>query len=102
MGASAAEIFADIVNVMRADTKRLADHHGVDVEIEMLSEDRASELIAGLTDGDGVELVVLFNEMARKRDEILREVLDDDEYERFMAQKTAAMHTDDPGTWTEE
>jgi hypothetical protein len=99
MNASAAEIFCDIVNVIRADVKRLADYHGVDVEIKMMSEDRAAELIAGLTDGDGVELVVLFNEIARKRNKILQEVLTDEEYQRFMEQKTSAMHTDDPDTW---
>jgi hypothetical protein len=101
MGATPAAIFADIVNVIRADTKQLATVHDVEVEIEMMSEDRAAELIAGVTDGNGVEIVRVFNEIAEKRDVILREVLDDDEYEQFMAAKTAAMHTNNPGTFDE-
>lgn len=101
MDATPAAIFADVVNVIRADTKRLAEVHGIELEIEMMSEDRAAELIAGVTDGDGVKIVRVFNEMSEKRDEILKEVLEPDEYEQFMAAKTAAMHTSNPGTFDE-
>lgn len=99
MGASPAEIMADIVNVQRADTKRLADVHDVDVDVQLMSPERASDLLAGVVDGDGVEIVLLFNELARKRDMVLREALDDDEYQEFMAQKVRFMHTDEPDTF---
>lgn len=95
-GDSPAEIFADIITVLRADTRKLAEQHDVDVDVEVMSPDRAAELLAGTVAGDGIEIVVMFNQIAEKRDQILREALDDDEYERFMAQKKGAMHTSDP------
>jgi len=90
------------VNVQRADTKALADAHGVDIEMKLMDESRAAELIAGVTDGDAVEIIEVFNELARKRNETLQEVLDEDEYRDFMRRKTSIMHTDDPGTWDVE
>lgn len=101
MGATPAAIFADVVNVIRADTKQLATVHGVDLNVQMMSEDRAAELIAGVTDGNGVEIIRVFNEMAEQRDEILQKTLDETEYEEFMAAKTAAMYTSEPGTFDE-
>ena len=91
---SPAQIFADIINVQRADTKRLAAEHGIDVEINLMSPERAAELLAGTISGDGVELVIVFNELSEKRDRVLREVLDDDEHEEFMAQKHSIMNTE--------
>lgn len=96
-GDSPAQIFADIINVQRADTKRLAAEHGVEVEINLMSPERAAELLAGTISGDGVELVIVFNELSEKRDRVLREILDDDEHDEFMAQKHAIMHTEDGG-----
>lgn len=101
-GDSPAEIFADIVNVHRADVRRLGLALGVDVEAEIMSPERAGELLAGTVAGDGIELVVMFNEMAEKRDRLLREALDDDEHEQFMAGKRAMMNTGEPGDFSEE
>lgn len=99
MGASPAEIMADTINVLRADTKRLADVHDVDVDVQLMSPERASDLLAGVLEGDGIEIVLLFNELARKRDMVLREALDADEYDEFMDQKVRFMHTDEPDTF---
>ena len=96
-GDSPAEILADIVNVHRADTRMLGRKLGVDVEADTMTPERAAQLLAGTVAGDGVDLVVMFNEMAAKRDKVLAEVLDDDEYERFMQAKHRAMNTTDPG-----
>mgnify|MGYP000333181461 CR=1 FL=1 len=97
--ATPAQIICDIINVQRADTKALANAHGVDVEMKLMDESRAAELIAGVTDGDAVEIIEVFNELARKRNEILQEVLDKDQYRDFMRRKTSIMYTDDPDTW---
>lgn len=99
---SPAEIFADIVTVMRADTRQLGQQFGVDVPADRMTEDRAADLIAGITDGDAIELVLVFNELARQRDLVLKEALDDDEYQQFMDAKTSVMLTDDPDTWDDE
>lgn len=98
-GDSPAEIFADIINVHRADIRRLGLALGVEVEAEVMSPERAGELLAGTVAGDGVELVVMFNEMAAKRDALLREALTEEQHERFMAGKKGMMHTGDPDTF---
>lgn len=99
MGISPAAIFADIINVERADTKRLAEFHDVDMSIQMMSEERAAELMAGTVDGNGVEVLKVFNDLAEKRDKLLREVLDDDEHSEFMDAKTSAMYSEAPETF---
>lgn len=96
-GDSPAEIFADVVNVHRADIRRLGMALGVDVEADVMSPERAAELLAGTVAGDGVDIVLMFNEMAEKRDRLLRGVLDDDEYQQFMAGKHSMMNTGEPG-----
>ncbi|AFD02290.1 putative protein 9 [Haloarcula hispanica icosahedral virus 2] len=100
-GDSPAEIFADIINVIRADTRRLGLALGVDVDAGHMTPQRAGQLLAGTVAGDGVELVVMFNELAERRDELLRDQLDDDEYEAFMAAKHEMMHTAEPGEFEE-
>jgi hypothetical protein len=97
--ATPSEIFADVINVIRADTKRLADALGVDIEIERMTEEQAAELLAGVTDGDGHRLILVFNEAAKQRDQILRELLTEEEYEEFMRSKTSALYTENPDTW---
>lgn len=96
-GDSPAEIFADIVNVHRTDIRVLGKHLGVDVEADHMKPERAGQLLAGTVAGDGVELVVMFNEMAAKRDRLLQEAMDDDEYQAFMEAKHEMMNTGDPG-----
>lgn len=101
-GDSPAEIFADIVNVHRADIRRLGQELGVDVEAKNMSAERAGELLAGTVAGDGVELVVMFNEMAEKRDKLLSEALEKEEYEGFMRAKYAMMNTKDADDFESE
>lgn len=97
-GDSPAEIFADIVNVMRADVRRVAAEVDVELEAEHMSEERAAELLSGTIAGDGAALVEMFNEQAAKRDKLLRAVLDDDdEYQDFMDAKHGMMFTTEPG-----
>lgn len=102
VGASPAAILADLINVQRADVKAMADACEIvdpqtdrPLEIKLMSEDRAAELLAGVTQGDAVELVMIFNELSRKRDLVLRDLLGDG-YGQFFANKTSVMLTDDP------
>ena len=101
-GDSPAEIFADIVNVHRADIRRLGLVLGVDVEAERMSPEGAADLLAGTVAGDGVEIVKMFNEMAEKRNELLKEALDEEEHQQFMEAKHGMMHTGDPGSFEED
>ena len=96
-GDSPAEIFADIINVHRADIRRLGKALGVDVEAPRMSPERAGHLLAGTVAGEGVDLVIMFNGLAEQRDQLLREALDDEDYQAFMRAKHASMNTGDPG-----
>lgn len=96
-GDSPAEIVADVINVMRADTKRLAEYHGVSIEVQLMSPERAAELLAGCIEGDGIDLLLVFNELADQRAKILREAIGEDEYAVFEEQKRAIMHTEPAG-----
>jgi hypothetical protein len=101
VGTSPAGVVADVINVMRADIKMLADVHDVDVEVGRMTEDRAAQVLSGLIQGDP-ELIELFNEMARKRQEIVVEALDDEEaIQEYIAGKKAVMNSADPETWEE-
>jgi len=95
-GLSPADLMADLINVQRADTKRLAEAHGIEIEVKMLFPDRAAELMAGAVEGNGIELVVLFNELEDQRNQILQEVLSDDEYEQYVEQKQGILFTGSP------
>jgi hypothetical protein len=92
-GDSPAEIMADVINIMRADTKKLAELHVVDIDIRLITPERAAELLAGTIDGEGVELLVMFNELAEQRDNVVREALDGEVYECFEQERREIMHT---------
>lgn len=100
--ASSAEVLADIINVHRADVRRLGQVHDVDIDVDLMTEQRAADLVAGIVDGNGMELVEVFNELAEKRNQILVAALDDEEHSQFMSQKVAMMNTADPVTWDDE
>lgn len=100
MDLSPAEIFADIINVARADNKRMAEHYGVEQSIDLMDESKAADLLVGITSGDGAaDLIGVFNGLAQQRHEILRNALNRDEFEAFMMAKTDAMYSEEPETW---
>jgi len=92
-GESPAEIAADVINVQRADVKKLAEQRGVDIEISLMTPERAAEWLAGTVDG-GVELLLVFNEIEDKRNRILRETMNDDEHDQYLDQKRSILHTE--------
>jgi hypothetical protein len=94
-GDSPAEIMADIFNFMRADIARVGRVHDVEVEIDLMTAERAAELLAGVVAGDGVALVEAFNAEADRRDAVLRAALDESEYESHEELKTSIRHTGD-------
>ena len=101
-GATPAAMLADTVNAHRADTKAMADALGVEMEVDLMTPERAADLLAGLTDGAGIELVEVFNDLAHDRDRLLREMLDEEGYGEFMDEKVGVMHTPNPETWDDE
>lgn len=92
-GDSPAEIFADIVNTTRADNRRMAEALDIEIDAELMTPDRAAHLLAGTVGGEGIDLVVMFNEFADQRAAILAALLEDEQFETFQEQKHAIMHT---------
>lgn len=92
-GDSPAQIVADVINVIRADQKMLAQAHGVELEVNRMTPERAGQILAGTINGGGVELVELFNELEDQRAEILHEVMDAEEFEEYHEQKRAMLYT---------
>lgn len=91
---STAEIMADIINDQRADHKMLAKLVGIDVKTNEMTSDHAAELLAGIKEGEGYKLVRVFNDLAAIRDQVLREIMDKDEYEEYRRKKDARMYSD--------
>ena len=90
-GDAPAEIVADVVNGMRADTKRMADALGVEMEVERMTPEVAADVIAGTVGGDVGPILEVFAAEEDRRAKLLRHLLDAEEYRHFERQKRAAM-----------
>lgn len=75
---SQADIIADIINVLRMDTKRIAEEVGLEVEISQMTPERAAELLVQTAQGQGLELIEMFDEISEQRMRILNEVTNDE------------------------
>lgn len=102
LGTSPAGLLADVINMMRVDVKMFGVLHGVDIEIEEMTEERAASLLEALVRGDP-ELLEVTNEISHKRQTVILEAIDDEDMRAFyLGQKTGMMNSADPVTWDEE
>ncbi|APW99397.1 hypothetical protein CHINAEXTREME_17185 [Halobiforma lacisalsi AJ5] len=92
-GDSPADIMADLINMQRADLRRIGAEHGVEVDLEMVTPEKMAFYVAGIVNGDWEPLLELFNEQAEEREKLLDELLDADELEQFTAAKERAKNT---------
>ena len=74
---SQADIIADIVNVLRMDTKRIAEEVGIDIEISQMTPERAAQLLVQTAQGQGLDLIEVFDQISEQRMKILDEVSED-------------------------
>lgn len=81
---SQAALIADIINVMRMDTKQMAALHGIDVEVDKMQPERAAELIENIASDNGVDIVEVFQDIEDQRDLILKQKLSEDQHEQYM------------------
>jgi hypothetical protein len=93
---SQADLVADLVNIMRMDTKRIAKAEGVDVEIERMTPERAAELLQSMAQGDGLELVEVFDEIEDQRMMVLEELVGKDELDAYMETKREELYSVEP------
>lgn len=87
---SEAALIADVVNIMRLNTKQLGAIHGVDISIQRMTEERAAQLLEQMARNDDMALVSVFEKIEDKQDAIIQEVLGSEEYYDFLEQKERA------------
>lgn len=87
---SEAALIADVVNIMRLNTKQLGALHDVDINIQRMTEERAAQLLEEMARQDDMALVSVFEQIETKQDTIVQAVLDHDEYHDFLETKERA------------
>lgn len=90
---SQAQVIADVINVMRLDNRALGETVGVDIMVTRITEDRVAEMLGSAVEGDPTDLVETFNELEEQRDRILREMMDEDDYDEFVEFKRSSIET---------
>lgn len=90
---SQAELIADVVNILRMDTKRMAEAHDVDISISKMTPERAAELLQGVAQGDDLGLIDIFDEIEDQRMFLLSVIEDDDAVDEYLAQKQGILYT---------
>lgn len=90
---SQADMLADIINVMRLDTKQLARIHGIDVEMDRMSPAKAARLMEGMATGDSNGLLQVFQDIEDKQDLIMQEELSEEAHDQYMQFKLSVMNT---------
>lgn len=84
---SFAAVFATFVNLSRLDQKAMADAAGTDLELNLMTEERAAEVLAGMVQGEQADLLHVFDDLQDRRDHILSNVCDEDTIESLEAKK---------------
>lgn len=94
---SQAELVADLFNIERLDTKKMADAVGVELSIQRMTPETAAVLLQAMVRQESLELIEKFNELEEQREQILAELLDEDELQahREMKEKMAYSVADD-------
>lgn len=90
---SQADLIADIINVMRMDAKQMCAVHGINVEVNKMSPERAAELLEAVAKNDGVELINVFEAIEDKRDHVFKQELTEGEYEQYMQFKRDMLYS---------
>lgn len=90
---SQAELIADVVNIMRMDTKRIAEQHGVDVSITKMTPERAADLLQGVAQGDDLGLIDIFDQIEDQRMRVLSALTDEDTVVDYAERKQQILYS---------
>lgn len=90
---SQADLIADVINILRMDTKRIADAADVDLEISKMTPERAAELLQGVAKGDDLGLIDIFDQIEDQRMRVLAELESEDAVDEYVMQKQAILNT---------
>jgi phage gp29-like protein len=99
---SQAELIADVINILRMDTKRMGEVHDVPIEINQMTPEHAAELLQGVAKGDDMGLIEIFDEIEDQRMKILEAIEGEDAVEEYSDLKMELLYTtSDPDETTE-
>lgn len=90
---SQADLVADIVNVMRMDLKQMGAIHGVDIEVDKMSPERAAELLESLAKNEGVGIIEVFQKIEEKRDRIFEQEMTQEQYDTYQKFKRNMLYS---------
>lgn len=90
---SQADLIADVVNILRMDTKRMAEAHGVEVSIQKMTPERAAELLQGVAQGEDLGLIDIFDEIEDQRMAVLAAAEGEEATHEYLRQKQAQLYT---------
>lgn len=90
---SQADLVADVINVMRMDAKQMCLMHGIEVEVEKMSPERAAELLEDVAKSDGVAIIEVFQQIEDKRDNVFRQEMTEEQYEQYMKFKEDMLYS---------
>lgn len=90
---SQAELMADVINILRMDTKQLGATHGVDVQVEKITPEKTAWVLAQMVDGETKPIVDIFNRIENQHHDIMEEVMDDEEFTEYLEFKDTQLYT---------
>lgn len=90
---SEAALVADVINIMRLNTKQLGVVFNVDISVDRMTEERAADLIEGIARNDDRTLVGAFEEIEDQQDKILEHALGEGQYQQFLRRKEKAAYS---------
>lgn len=90
---SQADLIADVVNILRMDTKRIAQAHGLHISINQMTPERAAELLQGVAQGEDLGLIDIFDGIEDQRMLILEAIEDEDAVDDYSAMKQSMLNT---------
>lgn len=90
---SQADLLADVINILRMDTKRIAEAVGMEMEVDKMSPGRAAEILEGMAKGTDRGLVDIFDDIEDKRMRILEELEDEEAVDEFMELKSVVLYS---------
>lgn len=90
---SQAHLVADVINVMRMDVKQMCAIHGISVEVDKMSPEKAAELLEAVAQNDGVGIIDVFQKIEEKRDTVFEQEMDEESYEQYISFKEEMLYS---------
>lgn len=90
---SQAELMADVINILRMDTKQVGATHGVDIEVEKITPEKTAWVLAQMVDGNTEPIVDIFNDIEDQHHDVMEAVMDPEEFGSYLEFKESQLYT---------